>query len=212
VLALELPMRPYSDVLHTLLGWGDGLMLLMGEGRGQIQEMLAVLDERLAGLAEQVARLPGDLLLAPDNLDGQYVSPRAFREFLAGSYRHTADTGHACGKPLVVHVGGPARRILPLLAQAGVDGVEGIAGAPQGDATLAEARAATGPAFTLWGGIPQDYLVAERSETEFLGAVREALEHAAGDPRVMVGVADRVPADAEWDRLCRLVEMAAKAQ
>jgi hypothetical protein len=211
VLALELPMRPYSDVLHTLLGWGDGLMLLMGEGRSQIQQMLAILDERLAGLAEQAARLPGDLLLAPDNLDGQYVSPRAFREFLAESYRRTADVGHATGKSLVVHVGGSARRILPLLAQAGVDGVEGVAGAPQGDATLVEARAATGPAFTLWGGIAQDYLVAERSEEEFEAAAREALGQARGDPRVILGVADRVPADAQWDRLCRLSEMAAEA-
>jgi len=32
ILALELPMRPYSDLLHTMLGWGEGLMLLMGEG------------------------------------------------------------------------------------------------------------------------------------------------------------------------------------
>jgi hypothetical protein len=211
VLALELPMRPYSDILHTLLGWGDGLMLLMGEGRGQITGMLAVLDERLAALAQEVAKLPGDLLLAPDNLDGQYVSPRAFREFLSESYRRTADAGHACDKPLVVHVGGPARRILPLLAQAGVDGVEGVAGAPQGDATLADARQATGPAFTLWGGIAQDYLIAERSEEEFGAAVNDALEQARGDSRVILGVADRVPADAQWDRLCRLAEIAAKA-
>ena len=42
---------------------------------------------------------------------------------------------------------------LPLLAEAGVDGVEGIAGPPQSDITLAEARQLAGPGITLWGGI-----------------------------------------------------------
>lgn len=208
VVALELPMRPYSDVLHTLLGWGDGLALLLGEGKAAIGELLTVLEDKLAGLTAQVAALPGDLLLGPDNLDGQYISPRAFREYLAASYRHTAELGQAAGKPFVVHAGGPTRRLLPLLAQAGVSGVEGVAGPPQGDATLAEARQVAGPDLALWGGIPQDFLVAERTDAEFAAAVSDALAQARDASRVLLGVADRVPADAEWPRLKQLAEMA----
>ena len=77
--ALELPMQPYSDLLHTLFGWGDGLMLMRGEGAEIVQQMLAVLAEKLAGCAGEIAALPGDVLLAPDNLDGQYISPRDFQ-------------------------------------------------------------------------------------------------------------------------------------
>jgi hypothetical protein len=208
--SLELPMRPYSDLLHTLLGWGDGLMLLMGEGRAALVEMLGLLEEKLQALVEQVAGLPGDLALAPDNLDGQYISPRVFREQLAPSYRRTADALHAAGKSLVVHVGGPVKRLLPLLAAAGVDAVEGIAPAPQSDATLAEARTVAGPALTLWGGIPQDYLIAERTTEEFERAVAEAVAQAAGDPRMILGVADRVPVDADLGRLQTLVGLAAR--
>ncbi|OQA41350.1 MAG: hypothetical protein BWY52_02601 [Chloroflexi bacterium ADurb.Bin325] len=206
VVALELPMRPYSDVLHTILGWGEGLALLLGEGKPIIEAMLAALEERLATLTAEVAALPGDLLLGPDNLDGQYISPRAFRAYLDASYRRTAESARSHGKPLVVHMGGPAGRLLPLLAQAGVSGVEGIAGPPQGDATLAEARAAAGPNLTLWGGIPQDLLVAERSEEEFEAAAREEVEQARAAGRVLFGVADRVPVDAEWSRLRRLAD------
>ncbi len=204
VVALELPMRPYSDVLHTVLGWGEGLALLLGEGRPVIEAMLAVLEERLAALTAEIAALPGDLLLGPDNLDGQYISPRAFRQYLDASYRRTAEIARAHGKPFVVHMGGPARRLLPLLAQAGISGVEGVAGPPQGDATLSEAREAAGPGLTLWGGIPQDYLLAERTGAEFEAAVREAVEQARGAGSVLLGVADRVPVDAEWSRLKRL--------
>ncbi len=203
VLALELPVQPFSDLLHTLLGWGEGLLLLAGH-KGVIREMLAVLEGRLTELAVAVAALPGDVLLAPDNLDGQYISPRYFREFMADGYCRVADAARAASRPLVVHVGGPVRRLLPLLAETGISAVEGIAGPPQSDATLAEAREIAGPGLTLWGGIPQDFLLADREEAEFEAAVAEAARQAQGDGRMIVGVADRVPVNAENDRLCAI--------
>ena len=201
ITAIELPMRPYSDLIHTLLGWGEGLMLLKGEGRPIILEMLALLEDKLAALTGEVAALPGDILLAPDNLDGQYISPRVFREQMAESYRRTAQSAHSQARRLVVHAGGPVRRLLPLLAETGVDVVEGIAPAPQGDASLAEARTAAGPSLILWGGIPQDYLLATRDPGEFEAAVREAARQAAEDDLAILGVADRVPVEADLTRL-----------
>jgi hypothetical protein len=201
VIALEIPMRPYSDLLHTMLGWGEGLMLFAGEGRPVLLEMIAALEEKLQALAAQVAGLAGSLILAPDNLDGQYISPRVFREHLDNSYRRSAGTAHAHGKHLVVHVGGPSRRILSLLTQAGVDGVEGIAGPPQGDVSLAEARQLAGPGLTLWGGVPQDFLVPIHPENDFEIAVREAAREVAGDRRMILGIADRVSTGSDLARL-----------
>ena len=201
VVALELPMRAYADVLHAFLGWSEGLMLFAGDGRPILLEMLSVLEEKLRVLTEQVAALPGDILLAPDNLDGQYISPRIFRDQFAESYRRTAEIAHRHGKQLVVHVGGPVRRILPLLAEADVDGVEGIAGPPQSDVTLAEARQIAGPRLTLWGGIPQDLLQDIHAPEVFEAGVAAAVEQARADPRTILGVADRVPVDADFARL-----------
>ena len=211
IIALELPMRPYSDILHTLLGWGEGLMLLRGEGAPIVTEMLAMLEEKLKDLTAKLARLPGDALYAPDNLDGQYISPRSFREHMTPSYRHSAGAAHEQGKRLVVHAGGPVRRLLPLLAEAGVDVVEGVAPPPQADATLTKARAAAGPDLVLWGGIPQDYLLPERDQTEFEAVVTEAARQAVQDGRIILGVADRVPADADLERLRNLPALIAAA-
>ena len=126
---------------------------------------------------------------------------------MAESYRRTAESAHRHGKRLVVHAGGPVRRILPLLAAAGVDGVEGIAGPPQSDCTLAEARQIAGPGLTLWGGIPQDLLMDIHTEEEFEAGVAEAFREAQGDSRVILGVADRVPADADFARLQRIAQV-----
>ena len=111
---------------------------------------------------------------------------------------------HSQGKRMVVHVGGPVRRLLPGLASAGVDGIEGIAGPPQGDATLAQSRELTGATCALWGGISQDVLLPAHSQAAFEAAVHQAVGEAADDPRAILGIADRVPVDADVDRLAAL--------
>ena len=201
VVALELPRRPYSDLLHDFVGWGEGLMLLMGSERPAFLEMLEILEARLAALVERVVALPGALVYAPDNLDGQYISPRVFGQSLAESYRRTTETLHAAGKRLIVHAGGPCRRLLAPLAAAGVDAVEGIAGPPQGDATIAEARETAGPSLVLWGGLSQDLLVQAHDEAAFQAAVIQAARAVAADGRSILGVADRVPVEAKLSRL-----------
>jgi hypothetical protein len=198
VLAVEIPRRPYSDVLHEILGWSEGLLLL---GEPVVEEIINILEGKLQRLVQEVTELPGQVVLAPDNLDGQFIPPPAFKAHLADSYRATAEVLHQGGKYLVVHVGGPIRHLLAPLVEAGVDGVEGIAGPPQGDVTLAEAREIAGPALTLWGGIPQDLLHDTHVRVEFEAAVWGATQEASGDSRMMLGVADRVPVDAELGRL-----------
>jgi hypothetical protein len=206
VVALELPMRPYSDALHTMVGWGEGLSLMLTE-RALADEIIAVLEQKLHELTAAVTALPGDVLLAPDNLDGQYISPRTFKSYLAESYSRSAEIARRSRRPLVVHVGGPARKLVALLAEAGVDAIEGIAGPPQSDVTLAEARAIAGSTVTLWGGLSQDHLTAEWDEAAFERALELAAKEAKADARAILGVADRVPVNALLHRLARSAEV-----
>jgi hypothetical protein len=198
ILALEIPRRPYSDLLHEFLGWSEGLMLLY---EAAVQEMLAVLEDKLQPLVQEVAQLAGDLVFSPDNLDGQYISPRMFKKDLSASYLRTAEILREHGKRLVVHVGGPIRHLLAPLAEAGVAGIEGIAGPPQSNATLTEAREIAGEGLVLWGGIPQDFLIDSHDRQAFENAVGQAVQEVRVDGRMILGVADRVPVDAELDRL-----------
>ena len=213
VLAIEIPRRPFSDLLHQLLGWSEGLMFL-ADSPSIVAEIIAALEAKLQEFVEQVSQLPGQVILSPDNLDGQYISPRVFQQYLAESYRLTADVLHRHSKQLLVHVGGPIRHILALLAQSGVDAIEGVAGPPQGDLSLAEAREVVGPGLTLWGGIPQDFLSQTHEWDKFESTVMHATQEAQGNSRMILGVADRVPVNAELARLeaiPSLVERASSA-
>jgi hypothetical protein len=205
VLAIEIPRRPYSDLLHEFLGWSEGLFLV---DEPTVDEIVATLESKLQDLVHAVAGLPGHVVLSPDNLDGQFIPPPTFQTYLADSYRVTADVLHQHKKHLVVHVGGPIRHLLSPLAEAGVDGIEGIAGPPQGDVSLAQAREIAGPDITLWGGIPQDFLLDTHDRGRFEAVVVQAAQEAKGDSRMILGVADRVPVDAE---LCRLEAIASLA-
>jgi hypothetical protein len=64
VVALEIPRRPYSDVLHQFLGWSQGLLFL---GEPIIEEIIVVLEKKLQQFVRQVAQVPGQLILSPDN-------------------------------------------------------------------------------------------------------------------------------------------------
>lgn len=204
VLALELPRRALSDLLHEFLGWGEGLMLLE---HTLVQQMLIILEGKLQLLVQEICQLDGQIVLSPDNLDGQFVSPRLFGRHLADSYRLTTRMLHRHDKVLVVHAGGPIARLLEPLAAAGVDGVQGVAGPPQGNTTLVEARQLAGPEMTLWGGIAQDYLLDVHGEEALKAAVRQAAEEAAGDGRAILGIADRVPPEAELERVTAIAGM-----
>jgi hypothetical protein len=170
-----------------------------------------LLEEQVQTLVTEVALLPGELVVSPDNLDAQFVSPAFFKHYLANSYRRSADTLHAAGKALWVGTGGPIRKLIAPLAAAGVDGIEGISGPPQSDATLAEARPLAGPDFTLWGGIPQDALLADFDPSHFEQLVAQAAREAANDSHSILGIADRVPVNADIERLKCIPELIARA-
>jgi hypothetical protein len=146
-------------------------------------------------------------VLSPDNLDGQYIPPSAFEKHMLPGYRRTAERLHAQGRKLVVHVGGPVSRLLPGLARAGVDAIEGVCGPPQGDTSLTAARQLAGAEMTLWGGIPQDVLLPSVTEASLDQAAQRAAAAALLDHHTILGVSDRVPVGADPKRLRHLPEL-----
>jgi hypothetical protein len=198
---IQVPKTPYSDMLHTMLGWSDGLMLMMAE-EDRLTGLLGIMEEKRMELIQRLAAgFSRTIFFAPDNLDGQFISPAAFEKHLESSYQKTCETLHRCDNCLWVHIGGISKHLLTLLAGSGIDGLAGISGPPQSDATLSEARKATSPDITLWGGIPQDYVMPMVDRSLLIESVEEAKAFAEIDNRTIIGIADHVPVDAEFSRL-----------
>ena len=210
---IELPMRPWSELLHSYIGWAEGLMIAFDESE-RLGDLSDVLEDKYALLLKELVEFPQTIFLSPDNLDGNFISPGIFEEQLSAGYTRTAEFLHSWEKRLVVHIGGYSRSLLPALADCGVDCVEGVCGPPQGDASIPESRALCGNKLTLWGGLAQDWLLPSCTEDEFRAACDSALADVQADSRAVLGVAgkqaekravlgiaDRVPADAVIERL-----------
>ena len=200
VAAIELPMRPYSYLLHNFLGWTEGLMLaMMNEER--ITELCGIIEAKQRELESQLASLPGQVLLSPDNLDASFLTPPVFEREMADSYGRLASLARDNGKATTVHIGGMVRPLLGLLADSGVHCLEGICGAPQSDASLLDARSQTHGRTVLWGGIPQDAVLEKHARARFEALVDETRKEAEATGQCIVGIADRVPVEADMERI-----------
>ena len=197
---IELPMRPYSELLHSFLGWTEGFLIAMEEDE-IISGLVDLMEGKYAQLVQDLLRFPLMTFLAPDNLDANFISPGIFSNHMATAYRRTVDALHTGARSLTVHLGGNSRPLLAPLVACGGDCLEGICGPPQGDASIPEARSLVGPGTMLWGGLAQDYLLPSCTDGEFRHACSEAMEEVQADDRSILGVADRVPPDATFDRI-----------
>ena len=203
VVAIEIPSRPYADLLLEFVGMSEGIILLMDQPP-EMGELITVLEEKLQALVKEIAGMAGEVVFAHDNLDAQFVSPPVFRQHYADSYRATADILHGSDKRLLVHAGGPVKPLLKTLVDSGVDAVQGVSGPPQSDATLAEARETVGPSVTLWGGIPQDLALGGHNRDDFEAIVMQTAWKTRADGHVILGIADRVPAEADLERVAAI--------
>jgi hypothetical protein len=206
VVAVELPAHGFQTILLEFLGFSDGLMLL-AEAPEEIEAIASALTSARAQLIGELSGVPNPVFYSPDNLDGQFVSPGLFDTYLAEDYRQSVAALEDAGKYLVIHAGGPIASLAETVAATGVHCVAGIAGPPQADLELAAAREKLGGAVVLWGGIPQDFLLAETPRAELEQAAKMAAERCREDPRIIIGIADHVPPNMERSRLERVVEL-----
>ena len=198
--AMDLPLSPYSMLVYEFLGLSEGLMILWDAG-DKIAEIIRLFGESYLAVAAETRGFPGSFVVLPDNLDSQFISPDSFHNHYLECYSSVAEICHEAQKKVIVHAGGPVGSLLADLGRSGLDGIEGIAGQPQGDTDLTSARQAVGAGMTLWGGIPQDLFLDTYEwgafEKEVIGACRQV----AGQTRMILGVADKVPPQASLDRL-----------
>lgn len=142
-----------------------------------------------------------DLVMIADNLSSEIVSPNYFREYSLEYYRMRSEELHEAGKYVLAHIDGTLRGLLPILNSSGIDAAEGITPAPVGDVSPGELRSVTGDKIILWGGIPGALFSPAHTDSEFEEYVRRYIETAASDGRMILGVGDQVPPEADLERV-----------
>lgn len=143
----------------------------------------------------------------PENLSGELTGRNLMRRYEVPYWRRRIEQLHASGKKVGIHNDGTLRQSLPLLIEAGFDVVEAATPAPAGDMSLTELREATAGKIIVWGGLPGALFSSHYSDADFDDFVRQVLRTFPRDSGFVLGVADQVPPDATFNRICRVREL-----
>lgn len=119
------------------------------------EEVRALYDALLANfrrLVAIVAEGPGRYINVLENFTAETLGPRRYAEFLLPVYQETFGRLHDAGKVIGCHYDGKLAAVKHLVARAPIDLIESFTPPPEGDMTLAEARAAW-PDKLLWSNL-----------------------------------------------------------
>lgn len=197
---------PIHAMLHDLMPMDQFFYLYL-----EAREALKALAERMTPYFEAVlevcANSDAEAVTWGNNYDRDLTWPPFFEEEIAPWLKKVSDRLHREGKYLVTHCDGENRGLLPLYRQCGIDVAESVCTAPMTECTLSELRDGFGPSTTVFGGIPSVALLDDAMNPESFEAHLDALFGNLGTgERLVLGVSDNVPPDANLDRFERIRE------
>ena len=158
-----------------------------------------------------VAEGPGEIALVGANFDDTITYPPFFRDHILPWLQEASQALHARGKLMLCHPDGENRGLMDYLYESGMDVADSVCPAPMTKVSLAEYYRHWAKRITLQGGIPSNLLLADAAtEEDFEDYLDRLFKAVAPGNRLILGVADTVPPDAVFDRLCRIEERVQK--
>ena len=131
---------PLQTILVDYAGL-ENFALHLYEYDTEVRQLYEALRVQFRRLAEIVAAGPGRYINVIENFTAETLGPRRYAEFLLPVYEETFGWFHAAGKIVGCHYDGRLAAVKDLVARAPVDLIESLTPPPEGDMTLAEARA-----------------------------------------------------------------------
>ena len=114
-----------------------------------MMELLEIMNAVKLDEIRCAAETPANQIKLWENLSIETLGPAKYRQYLVPLYRQILDILDRAGKRLLVHYDGQLRVIADDIAGLDIDGIDSFTEPPEGDMTVAEARAAW-PRKLLW--------------------------------------------------------------
>ena len=148
----------------------------------EIRRLYKAMLNNFRRIVEVVAGGPGYYISNLENFTAESLGPRRYREFLLPVYEECFPILHAAGKIVGSHYDGRTASCKNLIAGAPIDLIESLTPPPEGDLTLAEARAAW-PDKLFWSNI--NVGVYDLPHNQIRDIVLERAAQAAPDGRLL---------------------------
>lgn len=142
---------PLQTILVDYAGLAN-FALHLYEYETELRQLYNALLVNFRRLAEIVAAGPGRYISVLENYTAETLGPRRYAEFLLPVYEQTFKLFRNAGKVVGYHYDGNLKVVKDLVDRAPLDLIESFTPPPEGDMTLAEARASW-PDKLLWSNI-----------------------------------------------------------
>ncbi len=194
------PYSPFQRLIVEYMGL-ENTIYALNDYPGEIGEFMKAIEEWDDRMYEVILDSPLKILNFGENIDVNLDSPILFEKYLAPYYEKRVNQIHARGKFCHIHMNGSLKPLLPIINEAGFDGIEGATPLPQGDFTLEELKEAIGDTILL-DGIPAILFLPQYSNEDLEKFATKVLE--IFSPNLILGVSDEFPPPSDIERI-RLV-------
>jgi 5-methyltetrahydrofolate--homocysteine methyltransferase len=154
---------------------------------------------------------PAELIFWGSNFDYTITYPPYFEKEILPWIQKAVDVLEDKGKYMTCHCDGENFGLVDLIKASGTHMAESVCPYPGTRLKIEELYALWCDTLTLFGGIPEDMLLAEvTSDEEFEAYLDHLFRAVVPGTRLILGVADAVPPKAVFDRLVRIGERVEK--
>ena len=192
---------PMHLILHELVAM-DQFFYHYADHLDKLEALCQRMEPYFEAVLDALVASDADVVLWGANYDQDLTWPPFFVRYIRPWLQRAAERLHAAGKYLLTHTDGENRDLLALYPDCHFYIAESVCPAPMTQCTLAEVRAGMGPNITVWGGIPSVALLPDAmDDAAFTAYIDGVFAEMKDRRRLILGVADNVPHDADMDRL-----------
>jgi len=197
---------PVHAMLHDLMDMQTFFYAYMDDA-----DALRRLGERMTPCYERLldvlCECEAEVVLWGSNYDQGTTWPPFFAEEIVPWVARVGDRLRASGKLMASHCDGENDQLLPYLPDCRFDVAESVCAEPMTKRSLKELRLGMGTATTIWGGIPAvAFMTGAMDNDSFERHLDKTFMELGSGKRLILGVSDNVPVDANLDRLDRVTD------
>ena len=198
-----LPRVNWQEIIIYLMGFEAAVYALV-DYKEEMESLIHALDRSDEVLCNELAKAPFPAVNYGDNIHQDTLPEPWFREYVIPAYARRNEIFSASGIKTFSHWDGDVKRLLHLLPELGIDGVEAVTPKPQGDVTLQELREALPRNMILLDGIPMTSFLPHEPLEELDRLTDEVID--LFSPNLLLGISDQLSPTCDIERVRRVSE------
>jgi hypothetical protein len=192
---------PMHAILHMLMNMESFFYAYM-----DVPDSLHALAERMTPFYERIldvmCECDAEVVWWGANYDQSTTWPPFFAKEIVPYVAHVGDRLRAAGKFMASHCDGENDKLLEHMPDARFDIAESVCTEPMTKRSLKDLREGMGATTTIWGGLPAvGFMTGAMTDQAFQHHLDKVFGELGSGKRLILGVSDNVPVDANLDRL-----------